>query len=73
MFVNALTVDEKHCLLNRDNLMEANQTQLYSKQKTFFDFLFLFLKSVSNFKYLSKKDDPHSWCISLNSGSGKYG
>ena len=59
LFVNTLTVDEKHYLLNRDNLTQPIQMQLYQKQKTFSEFFFAFLKSILNFKHLPKKDDPH--------------
>ena len=60
VFVNILTVDDKHYLLNRDNLTERIQVQLPKKQKTFSEISFPFLNSLSNFKHLSKKDDPHS-------------
>ena len=60
LFVNTLTVDDKHYLLNRDNLTEPIQMQLSQKQKTFSEFFFAFLKSILNFKHLPKKDDPHS-------------
>ena len=60
MFFNTVTVDEKHYLLNRDNLTEPIQIQLSQKQKTFSEFFFAFLKSILNFKHLPKKDDPHS-------------
>ena len=40
--------------------MQPIQMQLSQKQKTFFQFLFAFLKSILNFKHLPKKDDPHS-------------
>ena len=60
LFVNTITVDEKHYLLNRDNLTEPIQIQLSQKQKTFCEFFFAFLKSILNFKHLPKKDDPHS-------------
>ena len=59
-FVTTLTVDEKHYLLNRDNLREPIQIQLYQQQKTFTDFIFAFLKSILNVKHLPKKDDPRS-------------
>ena len=58
-FVNSFTVDEKHYLLNRDNLTETIQMKVSQKQKSFCDF-FAFLKSISNFNHLPKKDDPHS-------------
>ena len=38
LFVNTLTVDEKHYLLNRDNLTQPIQIQLSQKQKTFSEF-----------------------------------
>ena len=60
LFVNTLTVDDKHYLLNRDNLTQPIQMQLSQKQKTFSEFFFAFLKSILNFKHLPKKDDPHS-------------
>ena len=60
VFVNTLTADDKHYLLNRDNLTQPIQMQLYQKQKTFSPFFFEFLKSILNFKYLPKNDDPHS-------------
>ena len=63
MFVNTLTVDEKHYLLNRDNLKQTIQIQLSRKEETFsafFFFFFAFLKSILNFKHLPTRDDPHS-------------
>ena len=71
-FVNTLAVNDKHYLLNRDNLTRPIQIQLSQKQKIFSELFFAFLKSVLNFKYFPKKDDPHSWCISGNTGSKKY-
>ena len=58
--VYTLTADDKHYLLNRDNLTQPIQMQLYQKQKTFSEFFFAFLKSILNFKHLPKNDDPHS-------------
>ena len=60
LFVNTLTVDDKHYMLNRDNLTQPIQIQLSQKQKIFSEFFFAFLKSILNFKHLPKKDDPHS-------------
>ena len=68
-FVNTLTVDDKHYMLNRDNLTQPIQIQLSQKQKTFSQFFLKFLKSILNFKQLGKEDDPHSSCISRNTGS----
>ena len=73
LFGNTLTVDEKHYLLSRDNLTERIQMQLSKKQKTFSEISLPFLNSLPNFKHLSKKGDPHSSCISGNTGSEKYG
>ena len=60
LFVNTLTLDDKHYLLNRDNLTEPINMQLSKKQKTFSDIFFVFLNSCLNFKHLPTKDDPHS-------------
>ena len=60
LFVNTLAVDDKHYLLNRDNLTQPIQIQLSQKQKIFSEFFFAFLKSILNFKHLPRKDDPHS-------------
>ena len=54
VFVNKLTVNDKHYLLNRDTLTQAIQIQLSQKQKIFSELFFAFLKS---FKHLPKKDD----------------
>ena len=60
VFVNTLTVTDKHDVLNRDNLGQPIQMQLSEKQNTFSEFFFAFLKSILNFKHLVKKDDPRS-------------
>ena len=60
LFVHILTVDEKHYLLNRDNLTQAIQMELSQKQKSFSEFLFVFSKSMLNFKDLPQNADPHS-------------
>ena len=59
-FFNALTVHNKHYLLNRDKLTQPIQQELSQKQKDFTQFFFAFLNSLLNFKHLPKKDDPHS-------------
>ena len=64
-----MTVDDKHYLLHRDNLTQLIQMQLSKGQKVFSQFFFAFLKSILNFKHFREKDDPHSWCISGNTGS----
>ena len=60
LFVNRLTVDDKHYLLNRDNLRQPIQILLSEKRKVFSECFFAFLKSILNFKYLSKKGEPHT-------------
>ena len=47
--------------------------QLSQKQKSLSEFFFIFLKSISNFKIFTKKDDPRSWCISGEIGFEKSG
>ena len=39
-------VDDKHYLLNRDNLTQPIQMQLYQKQKHFFETLFLHFSNL---------------------------
>ena len=55
LFVNTLAVDEKYYLLNRDNLAQPIQMQLFQKQKTFSQFPFAFSKSILNYKHFPKK------------------
>ena len=55
LFVNTLTVDDKHYLLTRDNFTEPIQMTLSEKEKTFSGFFFTFLKSTLYFKHLPKK------------------
>ena len=59
-FVNTLAVNDKHYLLNRDNLTRPIRIQLSQKQKIFTEFFFAFLKTILNFKHLPKKDELHS-------------
>ena len=42
VFVNTLTADDKHYLLNRDNITQPIQMQLYQKQKSFSEYFFAF-------------------------------
>ena len=55
LFVNAFPANDKHYLLNRDNLAQPIQMQLSKKQKTFSQFPFAFLKSILNYKHFPKK------------------
>ena len=60
LFVNTLTADDKHHLLNRGNLAQPVQMQLSQKQKTFSEFFSGFYESSLNFEHFQKKDDSHS-------------
>ena len=60
LLVNTLTADDKHYLVNRDNLTLPLWMQLSKNEKTFSQFVFAFLKFILNFKHFPKKDDPHS-------------
>ena len=55
LLVNTLPADEKHFLLNRDNLAQPIKMQLSQKQKNFSQFPFAFLKSILNYKHFPKK------------------
>ena len=70
--VDTLTVNDKHCLLNRNNLTQPIHMILSEKQKTFSEFFFAFSKSILNFEHLPKRDNALSRCISGNTGSEKY-
>ena len=60
LFVNILVVNDKHYMLNRDDLTKPIQMPLSEKEKKFFQFCLVFLKSILNFKYLPRKGDLHS-------------
>ena len=64
LFVNGLIVDVKYYMLNRDNLTQSIEMQLTQKQKKFDQLFFAILKSILNFSHFSKREDPHSSCIS---------
>ena len=68
-----MTADDKHYLLNRDNLTQQIEMQLSKKEKTFSEISFAFLNSLLNFKHLPKNDVLHNWCIFGNTGSEEYG
>ena len=55
LFVNTLTVNDKHYLHNRDNLTQQIHMQLSEKEKTFSELFFPVLKSILNFKHFPKK------------------
>ena len=60
LFVNTLIVDDKHYVLNRHNLTQPSQMELYQKQKTFSEFFLHFQNLYLFIKHLPKNDDPHS-------------
>ena len=64
-----MTVAEKQYLLTSVNFMQTIQIQLSQKRKTYFQFFFAFLKSILYSKHLPEKDDPHSWCICVDTDS----
>ena len=55
LFVNTLTANNKHSVLNRDILAQRIQMQLSQQQKTFSELFFAFLKSKFNYKHFPKK------------------
>ena len=55
LFLNIFTIDDKHYVLNRDNLTERIEMQLSKKQQTFSSISFVFLNALLNFKHLPKK------------------
>ena len=60
LFVNRLTINDKYSFRYRESLPQPIPMQLSKKQKTFSEYNANFLKSISNFEHLEKKDDPHS-------------
>ena len=73
LFVNPLTADDKCFLVNRGNLLQHFQMQLYQTRKIFSEFFFSFSKFRFNFEHFQKKDEPHSLCILQLRGSKKRG
>ena len=72
-FVYILTADDKHSLLNRDNLTQPIQMQLSPKQKTFPQFFSPVLKCKLNFEHFREKDEPQRGCISEITETKKRG
>ena len=68
-----MPTDDKHYLLNGENLTQPIEIQLCQKQENFSEFFLGFLKSILYFKHLPKKYDPHSWYLSADPDSVKYG
>ena len=55
MFANPLPVDNKYCLLNRDNLKQHVQIQLSHKRKSFSQVYFALSAFLFNFEHFQKK------------------
>ena len=55
LFPNTLIVDNKHYLLNKDNLKQPIQMQLYQKQKTFSELFFCIFKIYIKLETFAKK------------------
>ena len=55
LFVNALTAEDKHYLLERDNLTQPIQMKLSQKQKPFLHYFFCLLKIYIKFYTFSNK------------------
>ena len=72
-FVYILTADDKHSLLNRDNLTQPIQMQLSPKQKTFPQFFSPVLKCKLNFEHFREKDELQRGCISEITKTKKRG
>ena len=58
LFPNTLIVDNKHYLLNKDNLKQPIQMQLYQKQKTFSEIFFCIFKIYIKLETFAKKRWP---------------
>ena len=71
LFPDTLSADGKNSLLNRENLTQPIQMQLYLIQKYFSDIFSAFLESSLNFENFSRKDDPHCLCIFEITDPGK--
>ena len=71
MFINISTTNEKYSLLNRANLREPIQVQLWKKGKTFPHFFSCIFQLQLTFWTSWKREDPDSWCISEITDSEK--
>ena len=59
-----MTADDKHSVLNRDNLTQPTQILVSQKQNFFSPFFSAFLKYTLNFEHFQKRDDCHRRYIS---------
>ena len=71
LLVNTLTDKDKYFLLYRDNLIQPIQILLSQEKKDFFSIFLAIFQIYIKFCRFSKKDDPHSRCISRITVSGK--
>ena len=71
LFVKLLTGDEKHSLLNRDNLTQPIQILVSQKENTFSRLFSGLQNSELHFEHFQKRDDPHGRCISEMTDSTK--
>ena len=55
LLVNTLPADEKHSLLNRENLTQTIQVHLSMKQKKILQIFCSFIKSTLNFEHFQTK------------------
>ena len=60
LFVKTFTTDDKYSPLNRDNLTEPIQMQLYHKGKTVSQFFPAVFKCRLIFENFQQKVEPHS-------------
>ena len=60
LFVNTWTADYKYPVPDCESLPFPIRVQLYSKEKTIFQFFIPFVQSPSNFEHFQKKQDPYS-------------
>ena len=60
MFLNLFSADDRYSFLNRDNVRQPIQIQLFEKQQTFSEFVAAFLKPRLSFECFIKQDDLHS-------------
>ena len=63
MFRNTLTANDNYPVQDCGNLSSPIQMKLSVKPTIFSHFFVPFLKSISNFNYLEKEDDSHSYFI----------
>ena len=63
-FLNTLTADSKYSVIGRDKWRQTIQMHLSQEPKCFSEFFFWVFRICIKFRTFSKKDDPHSLCIS---------